>query len=263
MIKKGNTLFEVTKDDLRLLNENPEEFWAGVKAIGSFAFGNLSELDRLVVPEGVIKINFLAFVNNMLEGCENLREIVVPATVSEIDVGVLTGCSNLEKIEVDKNNPNFKSEGNCLLTKDGKTLVAGCKNSVIPKVVEEIAEFAFADSGLKVANLPKGLKKIKNKAFYSCKELESFTLPCEIEDIAMDAFENTKLEKDNGKIVVEYQNGKFATVGYNDFYKFENLKSLRSYVEAKVRDKTLQTVADAVISSCCEHKEAKINKEKN
>lgn len=53
--------------------------------------------------------------------------------------------NNAKSIKVDLNNQFYYSKGNCLIEKSSDAIVLGCKNSIIPKNVTYIYEYAFKD----------------------------------------------------------------------------------------------------------------------
>ena len=110
----------------------------GIDYIEDYEFYCSDDLREVVFPESLSSIGREAF-----KGCWNLREIHLPAGLVEIEEAAFSGCCSLEVIEVAKGNPIFGSEGNCCLTDDGKTLVFGCKASVIPDTVETVGRAAF------------------------------------------------------------------------------------------------------------------------
>lgn len=86
-------------------------------------------------------------------------------------------CKDLERITVDPDNPNFSASGDCLLSKNGKTLFQGWNTSVIPDGVEEISIGAFTDmSGLKSISIPGSVVKFERGPFMECYGLESITV---------------------------------------------------------------------------------------
>jgi len=92
------------------------------------------------------------------------------------------GCNRLASIEVDAANPNYRAEGNCCLTKNGKTLVFGCKTSSIPQGVERIDRWAFGScEHLDSIEIPSTVTKIEQCAFDYC--------PCWKKIILLDSYE--------------------------------------------------------------------------
>ena len=136
-----------------------------------------------VIPDGITCIP-----SGIFDRCDDLKSMFIPESVSEIGLCPFTG-SSLESIEVDPKNPHFSSKGNCLLDKDGKTLLCGCKTSVVPEGVEVIAEYAFAEClGLTEITLPASIRKIGNMAFSRCPDLTGVTLNEGLTEIGGGAF---------------------------------------------------------------------------
>lgn len=124
----------------------------------------------------------------------NVSRIVFPRTMQRIDkmayesLNLLT--STLESIEVEEGNEYFHSKNNCLVETETKTLVLGCKNSIIPDdgSVEIIGEFAFNGCmGAKSIEIPEGVKEIHNMAF-AYTDFEEIVIPESIELIAENCF---------------------------------------------------------------------------
>ena len=72
-------------------------------------------------------------------------------------------CAVLASITVDEKNPVYHSAGNCLIETASKTLIAGCKNSIIPddNSVTKIGFSAFDGcSGLTSISIPSGVTDI-------------------------------------------------------------------------------------------------------
>ncbi len=146
-----------------------------VKKIASCAFQDIVDLESVVIPEGVTFIDAAAF-----SGCTSLRHISIPASVTKIGNGMWTSnpfeaCPAIESIEVAEGNEKYFVEGNCLIERESKTLIAGCKTSVIP-----------ADGSV---------TSIGGYAFCGCTLLESIVIPESIEEILWGAFDDTSLGK--------------------------------------------------------------------
>lgn len=64
-----------------------------VRSIGVYAFYGRTDLERIILPEGLEKIEGYAFT-----GCVNLKELYIPQSVVSIGI-ILEGCSSLETID--------------------------------------------------------------------------------------------------------------------------------------------------------------------
>ena len=156
----------------------------GLITIESLAFESCKNLAYVEIPDSVTNIGLGAFL-----GCASLTSIVIPASVTTIDHIAFAECSALASIDVAPDNQHFRSEGNCLLSKDGSTLVLGCKTSVIPDSVTTIGWGAFRGcSDLSRIILPKGIKVIEGYAFYLCVGLTDIDLPSGVTSIGSSVF---------------------------------------------------------------------------
>ena len=117
----------------------------------------------LVIPNGVRSIGEWAFYH-----CDSLISITIPDSVTSIGVSAFSDCSSLASITVVSGNPVYHSAGNCIIETESKTLIAGCKNSVIPSdgSVTSIGDSAFNGcSGLTSITIPNSVTSIGDSAF--------------------------------------------------------------------------------------------------
>jgi hypothetical protein len=96
--------------------------------------------------------------------------------VTSIGAYVFVGCLLLSSIVIDEINENYDSRNNCnaIIETATNTLIAGCKNTVIPNDVVNIGEAAFEScvSMLSII-IPNSIKKIGESAFWGCNTLEN------------------------------------------------------------------------------------------
>jgi hypothetical protein len=87
---------------------------------------------------------------------------------------------------VEEGNPVYHSDGNCLIETATKTLIQGCKTSVIPTdgSVQKINRYAFcAHEALTEIVIPECIKEIGQYAFIHCSSLANVALPDGIPEI--------------------------------------------------------------------------------
>lgn len=90
----------------------------------------LAGCESSIIPDTVSLIQASAFNN-----C-NFKILYIPKSITNLEYA-FSGCS-YETLKVDKENKFYKEEGNCLLTKDGTTLILASKNAKIPSTVDTI-----------------------------------------------------------------------------------------------------------------------------
>ena len=133
------------------------------------AFDSCESLTSVTIGDGVTSIGHYAFY-----GCFGLTSITIPDSVTSIGRYVFYGCTGLTSIIVSTGNPVYHSAGNCLIETESKTLIAGCKNSIIPDdgSVTSIGSSAFADcTGLTSITIPNSVTSIGAWAFQYCDNL--------------------------------------------------------------------------------------------
>ena len=111
---------------------------SSVTEIAGHAFSGCSGLTSITIPVGVQTIGILSFAY-----CDNVKSLTIASDLKSIGGSAFWGLTNLEKIEVDKNNAVYYSENNCLIEKDSRKLVRGSNSSVIPADVVSIGAEAF------------------------------------------------------------------------------------------------------------------------
>lgn len=136
-----------------------------VTAIGMYAFDN-PETTSVILPEGLETIKESAFGT-----CRITGTIHIPKTVKEIDEWNYIGHTFIEGFVVDEDNPVYDSRNGCnaIIETATNTIVATCKNTVIPPDVTTIGSYAYAMWIGERFVIPDNITAIGDGAFYSCK----------------------------------------------------------------------------------------------
>ena len=157
-----------------------------VTTIGEYAFSGCRSLTSVTIPNSVISIRDWAF-----SYCSGLTSVTIPNSVTSIGMYAFQYCSGLTAIKVESGNQTYDSRDNCnaIIEKSTNTLIAGCKNTIIPNNVTSIGNYAFSGcSGLTSVTIPNSVTSIGSDAFSWCSGLTSVTIPNSVKSIGSDAF---------------------------------------------------------------------------
>ena len=140
----------------------------GLTTITPSMFLNCGLLTNVVFPSTLTSISADAFAY-----CTRLREIQIPSSVTVIGEGnnPFRGSQSVTSISVEEGNPVYYSEGNCLIERDTKTLIVGCRNSVIPNDVVAIGKAAFERGMEGPLCLPASVTSLGESAFFNCPSI--------------------------------------------------------------------------------------------
>lgn len=170
----NNCLIEIESNKLILGCKNsiiPD----GVASIGEDAFKGCIGLTKVNIPDTVTAIGNYAFY-----GCRSLTILTIPEKVKDIGRGVIGKCDRLAILLVAEKNTVYHGEANCVIETESKTLILGCKNSVIPDdgSVTSIGDYAFISCNvLENIIIPEGIISIGNNSFQWCSRLKNLILP--------------------------------------------------------------------------------------
>ncbi len=157
-----------------------------VTSIGDWAFSYCSGLTSLTIPSSVTSIGDRAF-----SYCSGLTSLTIPSSVTSIGEKAFMRCSGLTSIIVEEGNTIYDSRDNCnaIIRTADNTLIAGCKNSIIPSSAISIGDMAFSSCrGLTSLTIPENVTSIGDMAFEGCSGLTSLTIPSSVTSIRHGAF---------------------------------------------------------------------------
>ena len=141
----------------------------GLTVISADMFLNCERLINVVFPSTLTSILGDAFAY-----CIALQEIQIPSSVTVIGGGAnpFRGAQSVVSISVEEGNPVYYSENNCLIERDTKSLVTGCRNSVIPDDVVAIGQSAFERGVVEgPIRIPSSVTTIGPDAFFNCPSI--------------------------------------------------------------------------------------------
>ena len=157
-----------------------------VTGIGYSAFIYDDELTSVTIPNSVTKIGRSAFF-----GCDGLTSVTISRYVTSIGESAFSACNGMTSLTVASENPDYDSRDNCnaIIETASNTLIAGCRNTVIPGTVMVIGTDAFWHCrGLSSVTLPNSVTTIGDGAFGGCDGLMSVTIPNSVISIGRQAF---------------------------------------------------------------------------
>lgn len=142
--------------------------------------GIRNEINEIIVPEGIIAIEYHSFGEFV-----NLKKLTLPSTLQEIGGYIAPGSVELNF----QSNDYFTFENGCIVENSTNTAVFGVNGCIIPEGVTTIGEGAF--DGVTIANtyLPTSITKIDDRGFFSATfNFDKLVLTANIREIGFCAF---------------------------------------------------------------------------
>lgn len=203
---------------------------SSLETIERGAFTECKELKKLVIPGSVRKIHYEILMDSGVEelvvengvenipqsafyGCPKLRYVSLPESLKEFGRygAVFVDCPELVRVDVDKDNECYYSNGQVLVDKRTKTIIDGwgteiCNAADFPKELlpTRIGNGAFRKhSLLRYVILPATIESVGDGAFSGCKSLRQLNCHAVVPPVlGKDVF---KLDEVNGIVLTPLQ----------------------------------------------------------
>ena len=123
---------------------------------------------------------------------QKIKEVLISETVKSIGKNAVSGCFDLQNINVLKGNPFFSSVDGVLFDKELSVLISFCGGRTgsyqIPGNVQNIGEFAFSACSVEQLVISNDVITIKNNAFEECSALKDIIFSNRLKHIQNNAF---------------------------------------------------------------------------
>lgn len=196
---------------------------SGLQAIKDNAFKGQTNIKNVVIPSSVTSIGASAF-----SGCTALENIVIPSSVTTIGASAFGSCTALETVTFETD-----AKGKSALESLGKS--AFSNNKALKAIdlsatnLEILNDSTFSGcSALASVKLKEGLTRIGtgtssySGAFQECKALREITIPASVQDLGTGTFTDCK-----SLVTVTFAKGsQVTTLGSNTFYGCASLKTV-------------------------------------
>ena len=142
------------------------------------------------IPSEIDGYSVTSIGSKAFADCGSLTSVVIGNSLTSIGDMAFADCDSLKEFVVSPNNPDYKSVNGLLLSKDGKTLIAGVNGDItIPDSVTSIGGGAFRGcSNLTSVVIPNSVTSIGYSAFEDCSSLTSVVIGNSVTSIGGGAF---------------------------------------------------------------------------
>ena len=176
----------ITKDGFKYAVSKDQNGNESIYIIGYDSTGYHGYYKALSIPRSILvgsKNTPVKFISNgAFRGCDRLRSIVVPGSISSIGNAAFSNCINLSKITISEGVSSIGSAAfyNCI----------SLKSITIPSSVTLIESCVFGKcKSLTSITIPDSVTSIWDAAFFNCPFLKSVTIPSSVTLIGNHVFD--------------------------------------------------------------------------
>lgn len=164
-----------------------------VHKINDYTFAFINSLEKVVIKDGVKEIGFKAFMD-----CYNLKEVILPETITNIGNSAFSGTKIKEfivpsKVSIIKTNMfmNCRELENIIIHQNVTQIenysfysCVSLKTITLPEKLESIGEYCFANCRLLTSIvIPNSVKMVGGNCFLACVSLQSVSLSRQLRSI--------------------------------------------------------------------------------
>ena len=160
----------------------------GVASVAPYAMYGGTTIKGLIIPASVATVGEYAFYNM------GIKTLSIGSGLKKFGEHTFSSCSKLVQITVDPANPDFKSMGNNILSKDGKNLLMVIVQEgeySVPTGVENIGPYVFEGMTKMTGINLNGVRTIGEAAFYNTSNLSAVNWGTVLDTIGRMAFQNS------------------------------------------------------------------------
>ncbi len=194
-------------DYSKLYEYEDHHFYSGLKITKYIGNEQHVEIPSYIDGKKVIMIEYKAFY-----GCNSIKSVVIPSTVTEINFDAFMNCPNLTSVTIPDSVERLSSS----VFQDCTSLTS----ITIPDSIGMIAVDMFKNcTSLKTVELPDTMTQITQGAFNNCTSLTNINIPYGVTEIGGYAFWGCAFKQINIPNTV-------TSIGYNAFTQCDNLTSI-------------------------------------
>ena len=138
------------------------------------------EAESIIIPEEINGRKITVIGEEAFANVTQLKSIVIPDTVTEIQSFAFLNCDNLDDVVMSKN-----------IEKIGERAFLGpnCYEINLPDTLKELGDGAFSNCKFTELIIPRNIKVIPKGTFNTCKQLQKVIIEEGVEVIEKEAFE--------------------------------------------------------------------------
>lgn len=138
-----------------------------LSSIGDYAFSGCTSLKSVLLSENIVSLGEAVFYNST-----SLKSVYIGEKLNSLDGNVFYGCDSLETFRINENNKRLTTNGNSIIDKTTKALLAGCKTTRIDNNINIIKKNSFCGySTIDKIFIPDCVISIDKEAFFNNSNL--------------------------------------------------------------------------------------------